>query len=253
LSNTARLRKVIRHRLYRDEEKRKKLTAPLSLLPMALFIGYMGFIFLESLWVAVGTVGAAIIAVLIVFAKVTSDRILAVDMLYGEVQQRWKAFNERIGRNAEGPRFKAIATGYETVVRRFKEIDTRPAELKPLVEEVYSGALALAGEWLRQDKVYQFYERARDIDSKPLVEKAWRLITNLVERTNDFAGLVGRLAEASNRLEAFELESEVAQEFGTAGSGTQVDFSPITSLVDDLRDWSKCLTATQEEFDREEL
>ena len=85
------------------------------------------------------------------------------------------------------------------------------------------------------------------------MEKAWRLVTNLVGRTNDFAGLVERLADAMNRLEAFELESEVAQEFGTAGSGTAVDFSPITALVDDLRDWSKCLTATQEEFDKEQL
>ncbi len=249
----ARLRRVIRRRLFKDERKRKRVTGALSLLPMALMFGYMGFIILETLWIAVGTIGAGILVFIFVYARVFSDRVLGVSLLFGEIEEHWKAFNERIDKSPAGPRFNEISSGYETIAKRFREIDTKPAELKPLVEEVYSGAIALAGEWLRQDKVYQFYERARDIDSKPLVEKAWRLITNLVERTNDFAGLVERLSEAVNRLEAFELESEVAQEFGTAGSGTQVDFSPITALVDDLRDWSKCLTTTQEEFDREEL
>jgi len=250
---TARQRRVIRRRLYKDEQKRKRITSALSLLPAALFLGYMVFIFLETLWIPLGVVGIVLIVFIIVYARVFSDRILAVDMLFGEIKDKWQAFNERISKNPEGPRFNAISSGYETIFKRFKEIEKKPAELKLLVNELYSDAVALAGEWLRQDKVFQFYERARDIDSKPLVEKAWRLLTNLVQRTNDFAGLVDRLAEAVNRLEAFELESEVAQEFGTAGSGTAVDFSPITALVDDLRDWSKCLTATQEEFDREEL
>jgi len=250
---TARLRRVIRRRFFKDEEKRKRVTTALSLLPAALFIGYMGLILLETLWVAVGTIGAGILVVIFVYAKVFSDRVLRVSLLFVEIEEHWLAFNERIDKNPAGPRFKEISSGYETIVKRFKEIDTKPVELEPLVDEVYTGAVALAGEWLRQDKVYKFYERSRDIDSKPLAEKAWRLLTNLVERTNDFAGLVERLAEAANRLEAFELESEVAQEFGTAGSGTAVDFSPITALVDDLRDWSRCLTATQEEFDGEEL
>ncbi|MCX7021845.1 MAG: hypothetical protein NTW26_06175 [bacterium] len=250
---TARLRRVIQRRLFKDEQKRKRITTPLSILPAALVIGYMCFIMLETLWVAVWTVGAGLLISIFVYARVFSDRALAVSLLYQEIEEHWRAFNERIGKNPTGPRFKTVIAGYETIAKRFKEIDTKPGELKPLVDEVYSVAVALAGEWLRQDKVYQFYERARDIDSKPLVDKAWRLITNLVERTNDFAGLVDRLAEAVNRLEAFELESEVAKEFGTAGSGTAVDLSPITALVDDLRDWSKCLTATQEEFDREKL
>lgn len=250
---TAQQRRVIRRRLFKDEQKRKRLITPLSILPVALVIGYMCFIMLETLWVAVGVVGAWILFFIFVYARVFSDRALDVSLLFAEIEEHWSAFNERIGKNPTGPRFKTVISGYETIAKRFKEIDKKPAELGLLVDEVYSGAVALAGEWLRQDKVYQFYERARDIDSKPLVEKAWRLITNLVQRTNDFAGLVDRLAEAVNRLEAFELESEVAQEFGTAGSGTAVDFSPITALVDDLRDWSKCLTATQEEFDREKL
>ncbi|OGD76857.1 MAG: hypothetical protein A2Y64_05690 [Candidatus Coatesbacteria bacterium RBG_13_66_14] len=257
---TAKLRKVIRRRLFKDEEKRKRVTTALSILPGALMFGYMSFIFLETIWPAVGLVAVGILISIIVYARVFSDRALGVDLLYAEIEEHWKAFNERIGKTCDGeaekfggPRFKAITSGYETIAKRFGDIDKKPGELEPLVEDVYAGVVALAGEWLRQDKVYQFYERARDIDSKPLVEKAWRLIKNLVERTNDFAGLVERLADAMNRLEAFELESEVAQEFGTVGSGTAVDFSPITVLVDDMRDWSKCLTATQEEFDREEL
>jgi hypothetical protein len=250
---TARQRGIIRRRLLKDEQRRKRITTPLSLLPAALMVGYMGFIFLETFWVAVGTVGAWVIFYVTVSLKVFSDRALGVGLLFGEIEEHWKAFNERIKKNPAGPRFKQITSGYETIAKRYGEIEKKPAELKPLVEEVYADAVALAGEWLRQDKVYQFYERARDIESKPLVDKAKRMVTSLVERTNDFAGLVERLAEAMNRLEAFELESEVAHEFGTAGSGTQVDFSPITTLVDDLRDWSRCLTATQEEFDREEL
>jgi hypothetical protein len=250
---TARQRGVIRRRLYKDDEKRKRVTIVLSAFPIVFVLSYMSFIFLETFWIAVGVVGTWLAAIIVTNLAVFSDRGLAVDLLYQEIGERWGAFNERIGGNPKGPQFKKIATGYATVHSRLKEIDEHPPELKPLVDEVYAGALTLAGEWLRQDKVYQFYERARDINSKPLLEKARGLISTLVERTNDFAGLTDRLAEALNRLEAFELESEVAHEFGAKGPGATADFTPLKALVGDLRDWSACLTEAQEELDEEQL
>ena len=164
---TARQRGVIRRRLLKDEQKRKRITSVLSLAPMILVLGYMGFIFLETFWVAVGAVGVWIIVFIVVNVKVFSDRSLGVSLLFGEIEEHWNAFNERIKQNPAGPRFKSISSGYETIVKRYGEIDEKPVDLKPLVEEVYSGAVALAAEWMRQDKVYQFYERARDIDSSP--------------------------------------------------------------------------------------
>ncbi len=250
---TARQRGIVRRRLFKDEQKRKRVTVVLSVFPIVFFLSYMSIIFLETIWIAVGIVGAWLLAILITNLAVFSDHALVVGLLFQEIEDRWKAFNERIGGNSEGPWFKKLATGYGTVDSRLKEIDERPPELEPLVDEVYSNAVALAGEWLRQDKVYQFYERSRDINSKPLMEKAGGLLTTLVERTNDFAELTGRLAESLNRIEAFELETEVAHEFGAASSTDASDFSLITGLVAELRDWSRCLTEAQEEFSEEQL
>ncbi len=250
---TARQRRIIRRRILKDEKKRKRVTTILAFFPIVFISSYMSFIFLETIWIAVGVVGAWLLAIFVTYLAVFSDRALVVVLLYQELGDRWKAFNERIGKSPEGPWFKDISARFETVYKRFKDIDERPPELESLVDEIYAGALALAGEWLRQDKVYQFYERARDINSNPLMEKAGGLLTTLVERTDDFAELTGRLAEALNRLEAFELEAEVAQEFASVASPTVSGTYPLATLVEELRDWSKCLTEAQEELDGEQF
>lgn len=244
----AKLRWIVRRRILKDKEKRKRVTTVPALFPIVFISSYVSFLWLETIWIAVAVIGTWLISILVVNGVVSSNRALIVDCLYAEIRDRWTAFNERIGKSPEGSWFEDIPARYETVYSRFEDIDERPPELKPLVDGVFENTVALAGEWLRQDKVYRFYERARDINSEPLLDKAKGLIATLIERTNDFADLVGRLVETLNRLEAFELETEVAHEFGIAGSTDASDLSPITGLVEELRDWSKCLTEAQEEL-----
>lgn len=251
----AAMRRAVRKRLRTDEQRKKHRGAIISMLVFVWVGGYMSFIFLETIWIAVGLASAWAVALLVVSLRDYRDRAFVVQALYEECAERWEAFREEVEgspiRADVEAAFPRIIGYYATVRQRLGEIDRLPDKLDPVVDEVERDALTLAREWLRMEKVFLLFKRGRDIGSEPLQGKARQLIALLGKRTVEFAGLLERLVEALNRLEAFELDSEVALEFGTSGGTADLGF--VEALVDELRDWSACLTQAQEELTREKF
>jgi hypothetical protein len=250
---TANMRRVVRRRLAQDPEKRKRSIGVFSVLPVVIVVGYMTALFLETVWPAVGVAAAWVVALLINHRLIYGDRSLVAGYLYDEARGRWEEFNKRVGTKPEGVRLKDISDGIAKVAGRMKEVGGCPAGLRSAVDEVYECGVRLAGEWLRQDKVYEFYERARDINSQPLKDKARRLIDDLIDRTNGFTGLLERLDDTVNRVQVFELSSEMPGELGDSVENSAPDFAQLDALVGDLREWGTCLNRAQEELDREAL
>jgi hypothetical protein len=249
------MRRVVRRRLWNDEQKKKRRAAVFSGLMIVWMGGYMSFIFLETLWIAIGLASAWITIFLVVVFGDYADRLFVIRALFEEAGERWEKFCEEVGDPPIKARvveaFPLVIEHYATIRQRLGEIDDLPAKLDDVVDEVEDDALALAREWLRMDKVFLLFQRGKDINSEPLQGKARQLMALLGKRTVEFTVLLERLVEALNRLEAFELDSEVAVEFGTATGRT--DFGFVEHLVSELRDWSACLTRAQEELTREKF
>ncbi len=261
-------RRTIWRGIFRD----KRMKARVSVAFASLVFVWVAFCFslfvFEMPEIAFAVGGVWLVVLLWALISLNFDSIFIVSTLYKDVLRKWKAFLGKIAGDDDEDEMQktepakllpetavnTIVSKFEVIRRRAAEIDTRIGEIRPLIREVKGIAIDLASEWERMDKVYLLYLRGNDITSESITRKALELIRDLTEKTYHFAEQLDKLAESLNRIEAFELETEVSKELGTKPAiSPEADTDFIRGMIGELKDWSECLTEAQEELNREDL